>query len=55
MIYVVAIPVVLVLMLLAWVVVNMVRSRENRDRPSTAVQTPDPPVMRDHTESEVRR
>jgi hypothetical protein len=55
MTYVIAIPVVLVLVLLAWVVVNMVRSREDRDRPSTAVKTPDPPVMEDRAESEVRR
>lgn len=51
MIYVIALPIVLVLILLAWVVTNLIRKREQRDRPSSATTTPRPPVQ----DSGVRR
>jgi hypothetical protein len=44
MIYVISIPVVLVLVLLVWVVANMLRTRRDNDRPSTAQTSPRAPA-----------
>ena len=40
MIYVLSIPVVLILVLIVWVVTRMLRSRAERDRPSSATAEP---------------
>ena len=55
MIYVLSIPVVIVLVLLIWVVSNMLRSRQAKDRPSTAQQTPRPPGPERPDRAEVHR